>query len=67
MPIHLYRLTWKNSNNQIEEYWSSSFQLADDKKFEIDHNETLKILGFLPRKIRQIYDEVISLIKANSR
>jgi len=46
MPIHLYRLTWKNSNNQIEEYWSSSFQLADDKKFEIDHDETLKYLSF---------------------
>jgi hypothetical protein len=26
-----------------------------------------KILGYLPRKIRQFYDDVISLIKANSR
>jgi len=26
-----------------------------------------KVLGYLPRKIRQFYDDVISLIKANSR
>ena len=26
-----------------------------------------KMLGYLPRKIRQFYDDVISLIKANSR
>jgi hypothetical protein len=26
-----------------------------------------KVLGYLPRKIRQFYDDVLSLIKANSR
>jgi len=26
-----------------------------------------KVLSYLPRKIRQFYDDVISLIKANSR
>jgi len=25
------------------------------------------VLGYLPRKIRQFHDDVISLIKANSR
>jgi hypothetical protein len=46
MPIHLYRLTWKNASNQIEEYWSSSCQLALDKKFVIDHDDACKYLSF---------------------
>jgi len=45
-PIHLYRVSWKKESNKFFDFWTSSFDEALEKKYEIDHNESLSYLNF---------------------
>ena len=46
MPLTIFRVTWKNENDEYFERWYGSEQEAVDKKCEIDHNNELSYVNF---------------------
>ena len=46
MPLTIFRVTWKNENDEYFERWYGSEKEAFDKKYEIDHNNELRYINF---------------------
>jgi len=46
MPLTIFRVTWKNKNNEYFEHWTESEKSAFDIKYEIDHNNELSYVNF---------------------
>jgi hypothetical protein len=46
MPLHIYRVTWKDLSDTCFEFWTESYQTAWDKKYAIDHDKNLSYLNF---------------------
>ncbi len=46
MPILIYRVTWKNKNNEYFEFWSESEEIATRKKCDIDYDNELDYVNF---------------------
>ena len=46
MPLTIFRVTWKNKNNEYFEFWCETEKKASDKKYEIDHCDELSYVNF---------------------
>ena len=46
MPFHLYRVTWKDLENNYHEFWSEKINLALEKKDKIDQSRVLEYINF---------------------
>jgi hypothetical protein len=46
MPIQIFRLTWKNVDNEFFEFWSQNEIEAVNKKSKIDLDSQLEYLNF---------------------
>jgi hypothetical protein len=45
-PVKLFRVTWKDEKNNHHEFWTSSNEESFNKKYEIDHSESLTYINF---------------------